>query len=137
MIVSFESTPGIHTRGCGFCSGTSHGLITRRWYGFPSWREGAGWGHALMATPCASPRRPRVRLLQRRRPRIDHAVVVVVALVAEGPGLGPRLDDDVVRFLEALAVVRRVHAGGELLLAAAAHEAGDEAALRHHVDHRQ
>ena len=41
------------------------------------------------------------------------------------------------RLLEALAVVGGVDAGGELLLAAAAHEAGDEAALRDHVDHRQ
>jgi len=31
MIVSFESTPGIHTRGCGFCSGTAHGFTTRCW----------------------------------------------------------------------------------------------------------
>ena len=40
-------------------------------------------------------------------------------------------------FLEALAVVGGVDAGGELLLTAAAHEPGDEAPARDHVDHRE
>ena len=64
-------------------------------------------------------------------------MLVVRALEAERAGLRPGLDDEVVRLLEALAVVGRVHAGGQLLLAAAAHEAGHEAAARDHVDHRQ
>ena len=79
----------------------------------------------------------RVRLLHRQRPRVDHAVLVVLALPAEGAGPGPGLDDEVVRLFEALAVVGGVDAGGELLGAAAAHEAGDEPALRDHVDHGQ
>src|SRR5436309_7646576 len=79
----------------------------------------------------------RVRRLQRHRPRVHHAVLVVRAFPAERPGLGPRLHDQRVRLLEALAVVRGIDAGGELLLAAAAHEAGHEAPARDHVDHRQ
>src|SRR5713226_8445828 len=65
---------------------------------------------------------PRVRLLQRHRPRVHHAMLVVRALPPERPGLRPRLDDQLVRLLEALAVERGVDAGGELLLAAAPHE---------------
>src|SRR5437667_3980043 len=78
-----------------------------------------------------------VRRLQRHRPWVHHAVLVVRALPAERPGLGPRLDDQRMGLLEALAVVGGIDAGGELLLAAAAHEAGDEAPARDHVDHRQ
>ena len=68
----------------------------------------------------------RVGLLERRRPGVDHAVLIVGALPAERPRLGPGLDDQVVRLFEALAVEGRVDAGGELLLAAAADEAGDQ-----------
>jgi hypothetical protein len=42
-----------------------------------------------------------------------------------------------VRLLKALAVECRIDSGGKRFLAAAAHDAGDEAALRDHVDHRQ
>jgi len=42
-----------------------------------------------------------------------------------------------VRLLEALAVEGRVDAGGELFLAAAAHEARHQPALGDHVDHRE
>src|SRR4029453_8071726 len=57
----------------------------------------------------------RVGLLERYRPRVDHAMLIVGSLPAEGAGLGPRLDDQVVRFLEALAVENRVYAGGGAL----------------------
>ena len=80
---------------------------------------------------------PRIGLLQRHRPGIDHPVLVMLALEAERPGLGPGLDHQLMRLLEALAVVGRVHAGGELLLTAATDEAGDQPALGDHVDHRQ
>src|SRR5215470_15145393 len=79
----------------------------------------------------------RMRLLQRHRPRVDHAMLVVCALPAEGARLRPRADDQVVRFLETLAVEGGVDAGGELLLAAPAHEARDEAPAGDHVDHGQ
>ena len=64
-------------------------------------------------------------------------MLVVVALPAERAGLGPGLDDQIVRLLEPLAVEGRVDAGRELLLPAAADEARDQPALRDHVDHRQ
>ena len=79
----------------------------------------------------------RIGLLQRHRPWIDHSVLVMVALEAERPRLRPGPGDEVVRLLEALAVEGRIDAGGELLLAAAAHEAGHQPALGDHVDHRQ
>jgi hypothetical protein len=80
---------------------------------------------------------PRVRLLQRDRPRVHHPVLVVRAFPPERSRLRPRLDDEVVRLLEALPVVGGIDAGGELFLPAAAHEAGDQPAARDHVDHRQ
>ena len=79
----------------------------------------------------------RIGLLQRHRPRIDDAVLVMRALPAERTLAGPRCDDQIMRLLEALAVVGRIDAGGERLLATAAHDAGNQAALRDHVDHRQ
>ena len=78
-----------------------------------------------------------MRLLHRQRPRVDDSVLVVAALPAEGSGTGPGRDDQVVGLFKALAVVGRVDAGGELLGAAAADEAGDEAAAGDHVDHGQ
>ena len=47
------------------------------------------------------------------------------------------LHDQVVRFLETLAVEGRVDAASQLLLPAAADEAGHQPALGQHVDHRQ
>src|SRR5215472_17341196 len=79
----------------------------------------------------------RMRLLQRHRPRVDHAVLVVRALPAEGARLRPRADDQVVRFLEALAIKGRVDPGGELFLATPPYEARDEAPEGNHVDHGQ
>src|SRR5262249_24388546 len=70
---------------------------------------------------------PGMGLLQRHRPRVHDAMLVVRAFPPERAGLGPGLDDQVVRFLEALAVESRVDAGRELLLAAAADEPGHEA----------
>ena len=46
-------------------------------------------------------------------PRVDHAVLEVLALPAERPGPRPGGDDAVVRFLEALAVVGRIDVVGQ------------------------
>ncbi len=51
------------------------------------------------------------------------------ALEAERAHARPCRDDQIVRLLEALAVVGRVDAVGELLLAAAADKAGNQPAL--------
>ncbi len=64
-------------------------------------------------------------------------MLVVRALPAERPFARPRRDNQIVRLLEAFAVVGGVDAVRELLLTAAADKAGDEPALRDHVDHRQ
>ena len=80
---------------------------------------------------------PRIWLLQRHRPRVDDAVLIMRAFPAERPLARPGGDDEIVRLLEALAVVGGADAVGELLLAAAADKARDEPALRDHVDHRQ
>ena len=75
-----------------------------------------------------------MRLLVGARPGVDVAVVVVLALPAEGAGLGPGLDDEVVGFLEALPVVGRRRVVGDALASGAADPAGDEAAAGDHVD---
>src|SRR5262249_22559551 len=46
----------------------------------------------------------RIGLLQWHGPRVDHTMLVVRAFKAERAGLRPRLDDQLVRLLEALAV---------------------------------
>ena len=76
----------------------------------------------------------RVRGLVRARPRIHVAVLVVLALPAERARSRPRLDDEVVRFLEALPVERRLRVVRDALTAGAAHPAGDQPPARDHVD---
>ena len=46
-------------------------------------------------------------------------------------------NEEIVALLEPLAVVRGIGVVGELLVPAAAHDAGDEATLGHQVDHRR
>ena len=74
-------------------------------------------------------------LLHGHHPRVDGAVVVVLALVAEGAGLGPALDDEVVGLLEAGAVLGGVDAALQRLDGGAADEAGDNAAAGVAVQH--
>src|ERR1700752_575899 len=78
----------------------------------------------LLAQDAGDPN-ARVGLLQRHRPRVDDAVLVMRALPAERPLARPGGDDQIMRLLEALAVVGRVAPGGERLLATAAHDARD------------
>ena len=80
---------------------------------------------------------PRMRLLHRQRPRIDHAQLVMLAFPAPRPRRGPGLDDQVVGFLEALAVEGGIGVGLQRLDAAAAHKARYQPPFRDHVDHRQ
>ena len=68
-----------------------------------------GPDHALRASGAGEPD-VRVRLLHRNNPRVDHPVLVVLAFVAERAGLGPTLDDQVMRFLKPLPVFRRCDA---------------------------
>ena len=79
----------------------------------------------------------RVGLLERPRPGIDIAIVVVFALPAPGAGGGPCLDEEVVGFLEALPVEVGRSVVGVALPSAAPHEAGDEPPVGDHVDHGQ
>ena len=65
----------------------------------------------------------RVGLLVGAHPGVDVAVVVVLALPAEGAGIGPRLDNEVVGFLESFAVEDGRGVVGYALASAAAHEA--------------
>ena len=95
-----------------------------------------GPGHRVAAHHAGNPDR-RVRVLVGPRPRIHVAVVVVLAFPAERAGLRPRLDDEVVRFLEALPVVRRHGVVGDALAPGAAHPAGYQTATRDHVDFRE
>ena len=74
-------------------------------------------------------------LLHRHHPRVDGAVVIVLALVAEGAGLGPALDDEVVGFLEAGSVLSGVYTALQRLDGGAADEAGDDASAGVAVQH--
>ena len=77
----------------------------------------------------------RVGLLDGQHPRVDGAVVVVLALPAEGAGSGPGLLYQVVAFLEPLAIVDRVGVVGPGLDADSPHEAGDDAPAGNDVQH--
>ena len=58
------------------------------------------------------------------------------ALEREGAGLGPGLDHEIVRLLEARVREGRVGAEREIFGADAAHHAADEPPAGQHVDHR-
>ena len=74
-------------------------------------------------------------LLHGNDPRVDGAVVVVLALVAEGAGLGPALDDEVVGFLEAGAVLGGIDAALQRFDRGATDESGDDPAAGVAVEH--
>ena len=89
--------------------------------------------HRLWA--CAA-RHPdwRVRSLKRAHEWVHHAELVVLAFPAKWAGCRPCLDDEVVSFLKAVAVVDRVGVRCPGLHAGAPHEAGYEPAFRDKVD---
>ena len=60
----------------------------------------------------------------------------MLALEREWTWLRPRLDDEIMRFMEALMREIRIDAGRVILGADAAHEAADDAAAREVVEHR-
>src|SRR6516162_1913529 len=70
-------------------------------------------------------------------PEVDVAQAEVVAVEGERTGLGPRPDDQIVRLVEALMRKIGVDTGGMVFRADAAHEAGDDPALRQDVEHRE
>ncbi len=78
----------------------------------------------------------RMRLLQRPRPDVGVAHAEMVAFERERTGLRPGAQDQVVRLVEALARVGGIDAERQVLAADAAHEAGDDAPAREHVEHR-
>src|SRR6266571_7432173 len=92
--------------------------------------------HRLDAHSGGNPDR-RMWLLQRSRPRIHIAIVIMFALPAEGAGRGPRFDDEVMRFFKALPVEVRWGIMGDALSAAATHETRDQATVGDHVNHCQ
>ena len=85
------------------------------------------------------PRDPdlRVRRLVGTRPGVDVAVVIVLAFPAERPVPGPRRDDEVVRLLEPVPVVRRHGVVRDALAAGSPHPARHQAAAGDHVDGRE
>ena len=78
-----------------------------------------------------------MRCLIRPRPQIHITIAEVIALEFERAGRGPGLDDQIVRFVKALVRKGRIDAGRMIFGADAAHEAGDQAALRQNVEHRE
>src|SRR5206468_8949042 len=79
----------------------------------------------------------RMWLLQWQAPGVHVAEVVVPAFPAKRPGIRPALQDQIVAFLEALAVVYGVRVGPPGLHAHAAHEAREHAPARDEVRHRE
>jgi len=75
-----------------------------------------------------------VGLLEGPGPRIDVAVVVVLAVPAERPGLCPGLHDEVVSFEETPVRLGRVEALGVVLRADPANEAADDSAPARDVE---
>jgi hypothetical protein len=73
--------------------------------------------------------------LHRDHPRVDGAIVIILALVAEGARRRPALDDQVMGLLEAREVLRGVDAAMQALDGGAAHEAGDDAAAGKAIQH--
>ena len=76
----------------------------------------------------------RMGLLQRPFERIHDPEMIMLALPSERAGRGPGLDHEVVRFLEALAIMHRIGVGGPALDTGAAHESRDQPSARDHVD---
>ena len=76
-------------------------------------------------------------LLQGQHPGVDDPELIVIPLPAEWPGLGPRLDDQVVRLHKPLTVVGRVGICGQGFHPTPADEARDQPPLRDHIDHGQ
>ena len=79
----------------------------------------------------------RMRLLDRARPDIDGAMMEEAALMAErAVVMGPAFLDQIERLPMPLVHAHRIAVGRQHLIGHAAHEAGFEAAVREHVDHR-
>ena len=76
----------------------------------------------------------RVGFLQRYLEGVHHSEVVVLALPAEGARRCPRLENQVVGFLESLPVVHGVGIGGPGLGAAASDEARHQSPAGDHVN---
>ena len=77
-----------------------------------------------------------MRLLEWPRPDIHVFEVVVLALVCEGAGFRPCLNDEFGGFLVSLERMHGVGAEGEIFRADATHHARDEATAGNDVDHR-
>ena len=68
--------------------------------------------------------------------RIGVVEGVVLALIVERARLGPRLHDQIMGLVKPLVRIDRIDAGGMIFGADAAHEAGDDPAIRNIVEHR-
>ena len=77
-----------------------------------------------------------MRLLERARPEVDVANLVVFAVPGEDVGVLPGAQDQVVVLLVLVAQRGRIGAEAEVVVHRGAdRESGDEASARHHVEH--
>src|SRR5579872_1802931 len=79
----------------------------------------------------------RMRLLIGQRPRIDIAVVEMLAFPTERSGPRPRGNHQVMGFVEVFAIIGWISIIEDLFTARAAHPSGNQPALGDEVNHRQ
>ena len=77
-----------------------------------------------------------MRRLVRARPEIYIAQIEMLAIERKRPGLRPRLDDEIMRFVEAFVREVGIDAGRVIFGTDAAHEAANDPAAREIVEHR-
>ena len=77
-----------------------------------------------------------MRLAQREDPRVDHVYLVVLSVPPEGTRCRPRLDDQVMGLLEAIAVVGRIAVVAAIRSGPPPSDhAGEDRPARHEVEH--
>src|SRR5262249_40443466 len=96
------------------------------------WRQEGDIGITMLRGPfdgfsAADSRNPywRMRLLERRCPRIDVAEVKMLPLPAKRARLGPGLDNQILGFLKGLPILRPSNIYGKMLETHSAHQALD------------
>src|SRR5215470_12480706 len=76
----------------------------------------------------------RIRFLVRQGPGVHMAIVKMFSLIAPRTGSCPRLDNEIVGFIEVFTIVGGIGVIEKLLAAGSTHPTSDQAATRDQVD---